>query len=223
MISTMKPENIAIRLREVKIILAVFYFVGVIGIIVPVTSSFFLDLIPYALLLSFILLVIFHDPKTDSKTLIVFSGIYLFSFFVEVIGVNSGFIFGEYRYGNNLGIKFFNTPLIIGINWLFLVYITSSVTEKLKIPGILRIITASAIMLVYDIILEQVASSLDMWYWENDRIPLQNYLAWFILALIYHSAIKFLGIQIRNKLALIMLICQFGFFLSLYMIYKIVN
>ena len=223
MISTMKPENIAIRLREVKIILAVFYFVGVIGIIVPVTSSFFLDLIPYALLFSFILLAIFHDPIVDSKTLIVFSGIYLLSFFVEVIGVNSGFIFGEYRYGNNLGIKLLNTPLIIGINWLILVYITASVTWKLKIPGVLKIITASAIMLVYDIILEQLAPVLDMWHWENFRVPLQNYLAWFILALIFHSAIKFLGIQIRNKLALIMLICQSGFFLSLYMIYKIVN
>ena len=78
-------------------------------------------------------------------------------------------------------------------------------------------------MLVYDIILEQLAPVLDMWHWENFRVPLQNYLAWFILALIFHSAIKFLGIQIRNKLALIMLICQSGFFLSLYMIYKIVN
>ena len=33
----------------------------------------------------------------------------------EIIGVKYGFIFGEYSYGNALGIKFMGVPLIIGI------------------------------------------------------------------------------------------------------------
>ena len=219
----LKPEYITDKSKEIKIFLLVFYAVGIIGVLVPCTFALFSSLIPFALILSFILLAMFHTPKADRKTLIVFSGIYLLSLIIEVVGVNTGFIFGSYRYGGVLGIKFFNTPLIIGINWLFLVYATSSITNKMKVQGISAILLASVMMLIYDIILEQVAPYLDMWYWDNDRVPLQNYLAWYILALLFHSAIKVSGIRIQNKLAVVILIYQFTFFLSLYINFKIIH
>lgn len=219
----LKPEYITDKSKEIKIFLLVFYAVGIIGVIVPFTFVFFSKLIPYALFINFVLLAIFHSPKVDGKTLIIFLGIFLLSYTIEVVGVNTGFIFGSYHYGENLGIKILNTPLIIGINWLFLVYTTSSVTNKMNVQGPPAILLASTMMLVYDIILEPVAPYLDMWHWENERVPFQNYLAWFFLALLFHSAIKVSGIRTQNKLAIVMLICQFAFFLSLYINIKIIH
>ena len=73
-------------------------------------------------------------------------------------------------------------------------------------------------MVVYDIVLEQVAPKIDMWKWDNDFIPLQNYLAWFFIAIAFHSFIKILKVNTENALARLILICQFLFFLILYFI-----
>lgn len=215
-ISSLTPSS-----RAVQLFILVFYLAGVTGIIIPWTNSLFLRLIPTALILSFVILAIFHCGGWNSGIFIASLSVYLFSFAAEVIGVNTGLLFGEYRYGDGLGYKVFGTPLIIGINWLMLVYMTASVTQKYNFPGISGIITASIIMLLYDIILEQVAHEMDMWHWINNTVPLQNYIVWFILAVGFHSIFKALNINARNKMAEVILICQVGFFLALFLYYQV--
>lgn len=201
--------------KAVKAFFIVFYLVGVVGTWWSYTSHLFFNLIPLALLLSFTALLIFHEAKVTRNTIVGFIAIYLLSFFIEVIGVNTGLIFGRYVYGNSLGIKLFGTPLLIGINWLFLVYTTSSVLEGFKMPVLAKIGLAAALMLIYDIVLEQIAPMLDMWHWENGLIPLQNYVAWFVLALLFQSLLKILNVKVQNKFAFFIIICQFLFFLFL--------
>ena len=198
----------------------IFYVVGIFGILVPATFSIFLKLIPLALLLSFAALVLFHTEQFTTKASLVFTSIYILSFAVEMLGVNTNLIFGDYKYGNSLGLKLFNTPLIIGINWLLLVYVTSSIFEKIKIHNISKVVLASFVMVFYDIILEQVAPKLDMWSWNNAFVPLQNYLAWFVIALCFQTIIKAFGIKTQNYLASIILLCQFLFFLVLLLCLK---
>lgn len=201
--------------KAVKAFFIVFYLVGVVGTWWSYTSPLFFNLIPLALLLSFTALLIFHEAKVTRNTIVGFIAIYLLSFFIEVIGVNTGLIFGSYVYGNSLGIKLFGTPLLIGINWLFLVYTTSSVLEGFRMPVLAKIGLAAALMLIYDIVLEQIAPMLDMWHWENGLIPLQNYVAWFVLALLFQSLLKILNVKVQNKFAYFIIICQFMFFLFL--------
>lgn len=201
--------------KAVKAFFIVFYLVGVVGTWWSYTSPLFFNLIPLALLLSFTALLVFHEAKVTRNTIVGFIAIYLLSFFIEVIGVNTGLIFGSYVYGNSLGIKLFGTPLLIGINWLFLVYTASSVLEGFKMPVLAKIGLAAALMLIYDIVLEQIAPMLDMWHWENGLIPLQNYVAWFVLALLFQSLLKILNVRVQNKFAFFIIICQFLFFLFL--------
>jgi len=210
------------RHKAISAFFIVFYTVGIIGLLLPDTFSLFLKLIPFALILSFVALAFFHVSKMEWKTIICFLSIYIIAFIIEAIGVNTGKIFGYYEYGQGLGIKIFQTPLIIGINWFFLVYTTSSIVEKLKFPAIVKILLASLSMLVYDIVLEQVAPKLDMWHWKYNIIPFQNYIAWFALAVFFHSLIKILKVKIENKLAFLILACQFLFFLLLYIWYKLI-
>ena len=59
-------------------------------------------------------------------------------FFIEVIGVKTGFIFGSYYYGAAMGIKILAVPLLIGLNWSILVYSTSLVVQYMKVANINR-------------------------------------------------------------------------------------
>jgi len=201
--------------KEVKKFLIIFYMIGVLGMLIPKTFVFFTKLIPFSLLLNFFYLAYFHPNKKDIKPVIIFSFILLAGLIVEIIGVNTVVIFGEYRYGSSLGLKVFETPVLIGFNWLFLTYTTSSIFEKFKYNAILKVVLASVLMLFYDVVLEQVAPKIGMWSWESDSVPLQNYVMWFALAFLFHSIIKVFKIKTTNPLSLVILGSQFAFFIIL--------
>ena len=192
-----------------------FYIIGTIGFLLPFTFPLFIKLIPFVLLFNFIALMLFHPADKKVKTILLFSAIFLTGFFIEVTGVNHKIIFGEYWYGESLGPKLFFTPLMIGINWLFLVYTTSSAFENLKVNPIVKIVLSSSAMVVYDLVLEQVAPKMDMWYWKDGLVPFRNFVAWFIIALLLNTLIKLFHIETKNKLAIPLLVCQFLFFLIL--------
>lgn len=190
----------------------IFYVIGSLGFLLPFTFNYFVKITPIALLVNFILLFSFHKHKINIKSILVFVSIFLLGLIVEIIGVKTGKIFGIYHYGNSLGFKIFSVPVMIGINWVFMVYSSSSVLEKFKFNNFVKILLSSTLMVVYDTVLEQVAPKLDMWYWENNHAPLKNYIAWFVLAIIFNSLIKIFRIKTSNKLALTIFLCQFVFF-----------
>jgi putative membrane protein len=70
----------------------------------------------------------------------------------------------------------------------------------------------ATILLAYDMILEPLAPQLKMWNWENGKAPFQNYLAWFVIALIFAALVKISGINMKNRIAPVILICQILFF-----------
>jgi len=211
-----------IREKEIKKFIIIFYIVGLTGMLIPFTFKFFKIITPLALIVNFVILTAYHKGSLDKKTIFTFSGIYLLGFFVEVLGVKSGIIFGSYAYGKTLGLKIFETPLIIGLNWLFLCYVANTIIDRFNLNIILKIFAASLLMLIYDTILEQVAPLLDFWYWKNNQVPLQNYIAWFFTACIFNSAINLLKISTKNSMSGIIFISQFLFFLLLYIFYILI-
>jgi putative membrane protein len=213
-------EQIRKNIKIVSLILIIFYSVGIIGITIPATSAFFMSLTPFALILSVLLLIIFHT-KFEINSIGTFFLIFVLGFVSEERGVNTGLIFGNYVYGDTLGLKLNNTPVIIGLNWLMMTYLTASVVENLKTNAVIKILSASTLMLAYDLVLEQLAPTLNMWSWQGNTIPLQNYAAWFVLAIIFQSILKVRKINVTNKLSPIVLAVQFLFFLILLVINKL--
>ena len=209
------------REGEIKKFIIIFYVVGLVGLLIPFTFKLFKMITPIALIVNFLILTAYHKGSFQKKTLLAFLGIYVVGFFVEVLGVQTALIFGNYSYGNTLGLKLLETPIIIGINWLFLCYATTSIFENFEMNIVLKVIGASLLMLLYDIVLEQVAPILDFWYWANNKIPLQNFVAWFFVALVFNSVIKLLKISTKNSMAKIIFISQFLFFLGLYFFFVI--
>jgi bisanhydrobacterioruberin hydratase len=199
--------------KEVRKFFVIFYIVGSAGMTIPHLLPYFVLMIPYALLLNFAYLIYFHENKRDLKGLLVFAAIFMLGLGIEILGVKTGKIFGSYVYGNSLGIKVFSVPLMIGINWVLLVYTTASLMQNTRLPAILQIVLASLAMTLYDLVIEQVAPAMDMWYFYGDVVPLRNYMAWFTLALVFHAMVKVFRIQTKNPVALVILLCQTMFFL----------
>ena len=184
------------------------------------TREFFITLTPLALLLSLLVVILYHQPDDLIKEIILFISIFTAGFLTEAAGVNTGRVFGSYTYGEGLGIKLLDTPLLIGINWVFLVWCTAVISERFKIPAIFKIIFSSIIMVLYDVLLEQVAPLMDMWKFDGGTPPLRNYSSWFLLAVIFHSLVRLAGIKPVNRIATFVLYVQAGFFVILLIIFK---
>lgn len=192
----------------------IYYTVGVAGLSVPHTRNLFIDLMPLTLLISSAILLFFHIKwrKTD---VVLFFLIALAGYLVEVLGVHTGQVFGSYEYGRALGFRLFDTPLLIGLNWLMLTYCVFAIMEDLKLFWPLKALSAAALMVIYDVAMEPVAIRLDMWSWGDGIIPLQNYQAWFIISLIFLSAMHLAGVKTGNRIAAWLFSAQFMFFVLL--------
>ena len=196
------------------------YAVGVAGLQIPQTEKFFILLIPFALMISFITILLFHKSLNSANTRLVFFIIFLLSFLVEVARISTTAIFGDLTFGKGLGFKLFATPALIGIYWVMLVYCSASIMEKFKVPTYLKILSSSLLILMYDLVLEQIAPFFDMWHWNNDSVPLLNYLVWFVLAVCFHTLVKWKKVKTENPLAPAIFICQFLFFLGIMVLFK---
>ena len=140
---------------------------------------------------------------------------------MELIGVNTGLIFGDYKYGSGLGFKIFGTPLLIGINWLFLTYTSVSILSSFKLNSVLTVIFAPFLMLIYDIVLEQVAPNMVMCDLQKVTVPIANYIAWYLIALVFAGFLKVFKINTENPMSKILLLSQFVFLFFLMLFFKI--
>jgi putative membrane protein len=197
-----------------SLIIILFHFVGLYGFLTPEYVDIFIKLVPFHLLLMLLLIVISgYDRSTN---IILFSLLtYLLGFLVEVAGVNSGLIFGSYTYGNTLGIKIWQTPLLIGVNWLVLVYTTGIVLSTLRLNKYLLPLIGATILVGIDFLIEPVAIKYDYWSWSEGIIPLQNYLGWFIVSFIMFFGYGLFDFKKQNKSAIVLFIAQICFFITL--------
>jgi putative membrane protein len=207
--------------KLVILFFVIFYSVGFVGTVISFTHDFFLKLFPLAIILSFFSILLFHELKYDLKTIALLLTIALFGFLTEVAGIRTRLIFGNYSYGETLGIKLFDTPLLIGINWVMLVIASGSVVESLWISNLYKILLASGIMVFYDLVMESVAPLLGMWSWAGGTIPFKNYIAWFIIAVIMHTVLKLFNVRPRSSIATNILTIQGVFFVLLIIFYSV--
>lgn len=202
-----------VKSRMLILIVLILHLVGVIGFVSPY-REFFYQLTPLHLLTTALLLLL-AQRKFDYYVLYYVAISFWIGFAAEVIGVNKGWIFGDYVYGRTLGIKWLNVPLIIGINWFVLVYCTGIFMSRFHIPDILKAVTGAIILVIIDAIIEPVAIQLDFWHWNRESIPLSNYIGWFFVGLIQLIVFYMYPFKKTNALALPVLVVQIAFFLIL--------
>ena len=178
-------------------------------------SEFFLSTTPYVLSLTLLLLLINHD-LSDNKSKIGLILIFFLGLIVEILGVNYGFFFGEYSYGANFGPKIYEVPYLIGFNWVLLIIATGSLSHKLiKGKEIYKILFASSLMVLIDLLMELSAPKLDYWEFVISPVPFSNYLWWFIFSIcfqyIFFKTVKSKEYNLSSNI----LVIQFLFFAML--------
>ena len=189
------------------------YVSGSIGFVV--NPPFFSPFTPYTLLLTCFVFLI-HSPVAVKKFIFAFFSVAFLGFIIEVIGVKTGLIFGEYSYGNGLGIKLLEVPLIISINWAMLIFAGITTVSRIFANKITVLIVASLLVTGIDLLIEQVAPKLDFWEFEGGLPGLHNYLGWigvaFFISYFFYPTI----IKGNRTVSLIILILQIIFFTSLF-------
>ncbi|MGV3639154.1 MAG: carotenoid biosynthesis protein [Adhaeribacter sp.] len=195
-------------------ILVIFHAVGLYGLAFGDHPEDFRKLTPLNLLLTIGLLLAFH--RHWSRPFLVFAGVVLLTgFLAEVLGVHTGLLFGHYRYGQALGPKLWDVPLLIAANWLLLVYVTGMLVQALALAWWARAGLAAGLMVGLDLLIEPVAAVLDFWTWEHYRIPAGNYWGWLGVGLLLQLYFQRARLARGNPLAGLVYGLQALFFLAL--------
>jgi bisanhydrobacterioruberin hydratase len=203
-ITTYRP-HIAIGL------LVILYGVGLVGMQTG-SRAWFLAATPLTLVISAALLV-WNQGAWNVWAAVAVLACVVGGFLVEVLGVHTGVIFGEYWYGPTLGAALWGVPAVIGLNWLLLVWATGTLAHRLRIlPGWGRAALAATCMTGLDVLIEPVAMRLDFWQWAGDSVPLRNYLGWWVVAFILLTLFEYLPFRKENPVAGAVLALQFTFF-----------
>lgn len=192
------------------------YVSGSIGFIL--NPAFFSPFTPFTLLFTSFVFLIFQ-PLKNSKFLLSFLAIAFLGYLAEVIGVKTGLIFGDYTYGDSLGYKLFDVPLVISMNWALLICASIITVKKFISNKWLVLILAAIFITLIDLLIEQVAFKLDFWSFSSGLPGLHNYLGWLCVAFV--SPLFFYSTIIKGsfKVSYIILILQIIFFSSLYLFY----
>lgn len=228
----MKFRNYEISKNTLATGIAVFFhLIGLLGILASSNKSFFIAATPYNLLLSLLLII-----WTQKNKNYFFYGFLLLAvslgIIAEIVGVNTGILFGDYSYGSVLGLKIKQVPVIIGVNWFILIYCCGIGIHTLLMKAIAKIaeqsgkppltlkalsviIDGATIAVFFDWVMEPVAVDLGFWKWDTGEIPFYNYLCWFIVSLILLTLFHFSKFNKQNKFAINLLLIQFMFFLLL--------
>ena len=218
--------------NQIALFLAIlFHLCGVIGILFTPYKEWFISNTPFTLLLM-ALLLIFTQQQKNISFFLFFIVAFATGMTAEIIGVHTGKLFGNYSYGNILGIKFFDVPLLIGANWFIIIYCAGCIIHQLnewiykkfgdemQLSPSLKIIAfvldAAMLTTFFDWLMEPIATRLGYWQWLGDgKIHFFNYLCWFAVSAALLLVFNKLKFNKHNQFAVHLFIIQLLFFLVL--------
>ena len=212
--------------------IAIFFHAIGLGGMLFTDNNFFVHSTPFNLLLSFFLLVWTHPEKNNSFYLFI-GIVFIAGFLSEVVGVNTGLLFGDYHYSKILGIQLFQVPILIAVNWFIIIYCSGIGTHvllnkvinrvakdynepSLKLKAMSVIFDGASLAVLFDWLMEPVAIKLGFWTWGGDgSVPFYNYFCWLLISILLLTVFNFFNFRKENKFAVNLLLTQALFFLIL--------
>ena len=198
------------------VIIYVIYGVGTASHVNEGTRDLMLSMTPGVLL--FMGLFVMHPDFMDRNWKFLWWAlvIYIITFSLEALGVATGLVFGAYEYGNTLGPKALEVPVVIGFNWVLVVLgalvITKRFLNRVMPVALVTAALTAAITTGFDYVMEPVAIALDYWTWDAVDIPLHNYVAWFVISFFVALSYEHLKLETRNTLYIHYFVVQLVFF-----------
>lgn len=190
-------------------LLAIFFTVGTVGILLPGSRESFLALTPFHLTLINVLLLL-AEKKPNWRLGLFWAIGFLFGMAIEIYGVSCNCLFGAYHYSGQIGWRIMGVPYTIGLNWLGLSYAVFSLLRRR--PWYWALPLGTVLITLLDVLMEPVAVLFNYWQWETASPPLQNYLVWAAAIALLGGIFRLLKAPSQNSLAAEYLGWQFIFF-----------
>jgi putative membrane protein len=144
--------------------------------------------------------------RLNLKSFIYLLCLFIVTFSIEYYGVKTGLIFGQYQYEPTLIPQLNGVPIAIGFAWILMVVTSNSIVNTIfpSSNTLLKALFIALFMVIFDMIMEPAATNLLYWTWQNGIIPIQNFIAWFVIAfLISFISLKFSFLPKEKNLALV--------------------
>ncbi|MGB6151055.1 MAG: carotenoid biosynthesis protein [Pricia sp.] len=195
-------------------IIWLFHISALIGITLGYVD-WFIEKTPLNLCICLILFIWVYPIRT-TKHLLAFLIFFSGGMLAEWIGVKYGLLFGTYEYGGNFGPKVDGVPYLIGAYWALLTFITASISEFIAKSVAVKIVIAATLMTFLDYFMEHSATRFDFWEFKGGLAPIENYITWFVLALLFQGILRYLKTSGNRFFALHLYAAQLIFFVYLY-------
>ena len=206
------------------ILLAVLHIIAVWGLKSETAMDFYFPYIPVLYLINFAFLL-YYQKHWNLKAILFYAATFAAGFIVQSFAVNFKYPFGPFTYIHScLGPQMLNTPFMIGVHWMLLIYCIGILLKNLNYSKVQKSLLGAFMLVLYDIVLEPIAKKNSLWYWLTKKdplsnynpVPLQNYLCWFVfgfLMLLYFNNAK---AKLRNPIAPAVFIIMFFFLVAMH-------
>ncbi|HQR93409.1 MAG: hypothetical protein B7Y15_10360 [Bacteroidetes bacterium 24-39-8] len=208
-----------------------FHFCGAVGILLSGSKDWFIHNTSLNLFLMAGLLI-WNQPEKNLSFFLFLIAAFVTGMGVEMIGVNTGALFGIYQYGNVMGAKLNGVPWLIGLNWFVLVFCCGVVMHQLHgwlhlqyemldirmagwVEKLSLLLDGAFLATFFDWVMEPVAMKLGFWDWKDNLVPNFNYGCWFVISMALLWLFGKLKFNKSNPFAMHLLIIQALFFLAL--------
>lgn len=140
--------------------------------------------------IQFAALVLYMILNYELKGLYIIIPLMLVSgYLIEYAGVKTGYPFGEYLYTDKLQPQLFNIPVAISLSWVIVVVSSFLIVFSDNGKNLFtKVVYSSLIVLGLDLMLEPFAAFINQfWVWRAGFVPLQNYVSWFFIAVVFST------------------------------------
>lgn len=132
------------------------------------------------------ILVFLKSAKNDRLRLLLIG---LLGFIAEVIGVQTGLLFGPYEYTSVLAPSLFGTPVVMSCAWLILLTYVRQVLRIFQFAFMVEALFIGLGMVLLDLLIDPLASrTFGFWRWREVGsyygVPFHNFIGWFAVTLV---------------------------------------
>jgi putative membrane protein len=207
--------------RELGLTIAmvVMFAVGFVGHSLPATLPWMLALTPWFLFVFGALAILPVLLERQASFYLWAAAVLLATFFLEAAGTATGGIFGPYTYGGTLGPKLLRVPVVIAFNWVLVILGALILAGQLARNRWASAFLGAGFAAGFDFLLEPSAMRLGYWSWTGVAspagIPVQNYAAWFLIALAAGLPFSLARVPARSRVPVAYFLIQAVFFAAL--------
>jgi carotene biosynthesis associated membrane protein len=112
----------------------------------------------------------------------------------ELVGVSTGFPFGDYGYGTTLGPRVLGiVPVVIPLSWFAMLYASLAVAARVGAGPRMACVLAALGLVAWDVLMDPAMSAaFPFWSWhqggEYHGMPLINWAGWMLTGLVLAAA-----------------------------------